>query len=66
MTLLAPTLETFFTERLMTQRHASGHTIASYRDTMRLLLAFASRADRQTTLQARHRRTRRAADQRVP
>ena len=42
MTLLAPTLETYFTERLMTQRRASGHTIASYRDTMRLLLAFAS------------------------
>lgn len=28
MTLLAPTLETFFTERLMTQRQASPHTIA--------------------------------------
>jgi integrase/recombinase XerD len=42
MTLLAPTLETFFTERLMTQRRASPHTIAGYRDTMRLLLCFAS------------------------
>jgi site-specific recombinase XerD len=42
MTILAPTLEAFFTERLMTQRRASGHTVASYRDTMRLLLAFAS------------------------
>jgi integrase/recombinase XerD len=42
MTLLAPTLETFFTERLMTQRQASPHTISSYRDTMRLLLCFAS------------------------
>jgi integrase/recombinase XerD len=42
MTLLAPTLEMFFTERLMTQRRASPHTIAGYRDTMRLLLAFAS------------------------
>ena len=49
MTMLAPTLEAFFTERLMTQRHASGHTVASYRDTMRLLLAFASRTNRQTT-----------------
>ena len=39
MTLLAPTLEAFFTERLMTQRQASPHTIAGYRDTMRLLLA---------------------------
>ena len=42
MTPLAPTLEAFFTERLMTQRQASPHTIAGYRDTMRLLLAFAS------------------------
>ena len=42
MTPLAPTLEAFFTERLMTQRQASPHTIAGYRETMRLLLAFAS------------------------
>jgi integrase/recombinase XerD len=41
MTRLAPTLQAFFTERLITQRHASPHTIAAYRDTMRLLLAFA-------------------------
>lgn len=42
MSLLAPTLQAFFTERLMTQREASPHTIAGYRDTMRLLLRFAS------------------------
>jgi site-specific recombinase XerD len=42
MTLLAPTLEAFFCERLMTQRQASPHTIAGYRDTMRLLLCFTS------------------------
>jgi integrase/recombinase XerD len=42
MTLLAPTLEAFFTERLMTQRQASPHTVSGYRDTMRLLLAFAT------------------------
>jgi integrase/recombinase XerD len=42
MTLLASTLQAFFTERLMTQRQASPHTISGYRDTMRLLLAFAS------------------------
>jgi integrase/recombinase XerD len=41
MTLLAPTLQAFFTQRLITQRNASPHTIASYRDTFRLLLAFA-------------------------
>jgi integrase/recombinase XerD len=33
-------LEAFFTERLMHQRQASPHTIASYRDTFRLLLEF--------------------------
>jgi site-specific recombinase XerD len=39
---LAPTLEAFFTERLMRQRQASPHTVAAYRDTMRLLLGFAA------------------------
>jgi len=34
-------LGTFFTDRLMRQRRASAHTIASYRDTFRLLLRFA-------------------------
>ncbi len=34
-------LEAFFTDRLMHQRQASPHTIASYRDTFRLLLRFA-------------------------
>jgi site-specific recombinase XerC len=43
MTLLAPTLEAFFTQRLMTQRQASPHTISGYRDTMRLLLSFAAK-----------------------
>ena len=41
MSVLAPTLQAFFTDRLSNQRHASAHTIASYRDTWRLLLAFA-------------------------
>jgi len=36
----APLLEGFFTHRLMQQRQASVHTIASYRDTFRLLLQF--------------------------
>jgi site-specific recombinase XerD len=40
-TLLAPLLERFFTDRLQRQRQASPHTIASYRDTFRLLLKFA-------------------------
>ena len=34
-------LQAFFTERLLQQRRASPHTIAGYRDTFRLLLAFA-------------------------
>jgi len=40
MTTLAPTLEAFFTERLVHQRQASPKTIAAYRDTFRLLLGF--------------------------
>lgn len=47
MTSLAPVLQSFFTDRLMTQRQASVNTITSYRDTFRLLLAHAtSRAGR--------------------
>ena len=42
MTALAPTLQAFFTERLIRQRQASPHTLAAYRDTLRLLLVFAS------------------------
>jgi len=42
MSALAPTLEAFFTERLIGQRQASPNTIAAYRDTMRLLLCFAA------------------------
>jgi integrase/recombinase XerD len=41
MTAIAPIMQAFFTDRLMSQLHASPHTVASYRDTMRLLLAFA-------------------------
>jgi len=40
MSALAPTLQAFFTDRLMSQRQVSPHTIASYRDTFRLLFAF--------------------------
>lgn len=42
MTLIAPTLQGFFTDRLIGQHNASPHTIAAYRDTLRLLLTFAS------------------------
>ncbi|MCP4996748.1 MAG: site-specific integrase [Gammaproteobacteria bacterium] len=40
-TTFAVLLESFFTDRLMQQRKASPHTIASYRDTFRLLLQYA-------------------------
>lgn len=41
MTDLAPFLQGFFTDRLTRQKNASPHTVAAYRDTCRLLLAFA-------------------------
>ena len=41
MSALAPTLEAFFTDRLLTQRQVSPRTVAAYRDTLRLLLGFA-------------------------
>lgn len=40
MSALAPLLQAYFTDRLLHQRHASPNTIASYRDTFRLLLKF--------------------------
>ena len=52
MTALAPTLQAFFTDRLIRQRHASAHTIAAYRDTLRLLLGFAADAHRQRALRS--------------
>jgi integrase/recombinase XerD len=41
MTAVAPALQAFFTDRLITQRNSSPQTIAAYRDTFRLLLRFA-------------------------
>jgi integrase/recombinase XerD len=41
VTRLAPIMQGFFTDHLITQRHASPHTVASYRDTFRLLLGYA-------------------------
>jgi site-specific recombinase XerD len=38
--MLAPTLQAFFTDRLLRQRRASPRTVAAYRDTFRLLLGF--------------------------
>ena len=41
MTLIAPTLQAYFSDRLVKQLHASPRTIGSYRDTLGLLLRFA-------------------------
>jgi integrase/recombinase XerD len=42
-TSLAPLMQGFFTDRLMRQMAASPHTVASYRDTIKLLIGFCSR-----------------------
>ena len=44
MSRLAPVLQGFFTDKLITQKHASPHTVSAYRDTWRLLLTFAQQA----------------------
>ena len=46
MTALAPTLEAFFVTRLVNEKGVSPHTIAAYRDTFRMLLAFAQKRTR--------------------
>jgi site-specific recombinase XerD len=40
MSALAPTLQAWFTDRLIAQRNVSPHTIRAYRDTLRLLLNY--------------------------
>ncbi len=40
MTALAPTLQAYFTDRLMSQRAASPNTIAAYRTSLRLLVCY--------------------------
>jgi integrase/recombinase XerD len=41
MTAIVTTVQAFFTDRLISQRQASPHTVAAYRDTVRMLLQFA-------------------------
>jgi integrase/recombinase XerD len=48
VSLLAPTLQAFFTERLIGQRQASPHTVGSYRDTLCLLLRYVEQATGKT------------------
>ncbi len=45
MTVVGPTMQAFFTDRLVRQRQVSPRTIDSYRDTFRLLLGFVQAAD---------------------
>lgn len=40
MTAIAPTLQEYFTQHLISQRQASPHTVAAYRDCFRLLFAY--------------------------
>jgi len=42
VTALAPALQAFFTDRLALQRQASGHTVAAYRDAIKMLIVFAA------------------------
>jgi integrase/recombinase XerD len=42
-TTLPSTIQRFFTQRLLEQQGLSSHTVASYRDTFRLLLSFAAK-----------------------
>jgi len=42
MTMIAPAIQEFFTGYLVNQRRLSPHTITTYRDTWKLLLAFAA------------------------
>ena len=66
MSALAPTLQAFFTQRLMAQRHASAHTVAAYRDTFRLLLGFVEEQAGGTPGGPGHRGPGRAEDLGVP
>jgi site-specific recombinase XerD len=43
---LAPSLQGFFTDRLIRERHASPQTVSAYRDGWRLLLGFAAQRTR--------------------
>ena len=46
MSALATTLQAFFSDRLIRQRQVSSNTLQAYRDTLRLLLVFASERHR--------------------
>ena len=66
MTLIAATLQAFFTDRLARQRQASPRTIAAYRDTLRLLLGFVHQQTGKTAARLDWDDLDAAADLRVP
>jgi integrase/recombinase XerD len=43
MSLIAPSLQAYFTDRLIRERRVSPHTIRAYRNTIRLLVGFAAK-----------------------
>lgn len=43
MSLIAPSLQAYFTDRLIRERRVSPHTIRAYRNTIRLLVIFAAK-----------------------
>jgi site-specific recombinase XerC len=48
VTALVPAPQAFFTGRLALQRQASSHTIAAYRDAIKMLIVFAARQSGKT------------------
>ena len=50
-------VQRFFTQRLLLQQGLSSHTVASYRDTFRLLLGFAMQQFGRTPSKLLHGRT---------
>ena len=66
MTALAPALQAFFTDRLITQRNSSPRDDRRLPRHVQAAAALRARADRQAAVRAGHRRSRRAADRRVP
>ena len=50
--LLAPLLQYFFTEHMLSHRRASRQTVDSYRDTFRLLLRFLQETARKQPVQS--------------
>ena len=63
---LGPILQGFFTDRLVRQRQASPHTIAAYRDSLRLLITYAGERDRQAARRPGRHRPERRPDRGVP